>query len=53
MLSLLHGILKIYYKLIYKTEVDSDAKQIYGYESGKGMDKLGVWINKHTLLHIK
>ena len=31
-------------KLIYKTEIDSDRKQIYVYQRGrKGGDKLGVW----------
>ena len=31
-------------KLFYKTEIDSDRKQIYVYQRGtRGGDKLGVW----------
>ena len=31
-------------KLFYKTEMDSDRKQIYVYQRGtRGGDKLGVW----------
>ena len=31
-------------ELIYKTETDSQRKQTYGYQRGKGgRDKLGVW----------
>ena len=31
-------------ELIYRIEIDSHRKQIYGYQRGnKGRDKLGVW----------
>ena len=40
--------------IIYKTETDSKTKQTYGYQRGKGRrDKLGVAINRYTLLYIK
>ena len=29
--------------LIYKTEIDSQTKKIYGCPKGKERDKLGVW----------
>ena len=29
-------------ELIYKTEIDSQ-KTTYGYQKGKGRDKLGIW----------
>ena len=41
-------------EFIYKTETDSQRKQAYGYQRGKGVgrDKLGVWDkNIHTTIY--
>ena len=42
-------------EFIYKIERDKFQNQAYGYQRGNvnGKDKLGFWINIHTILHIK
>ena len=53
MVSLLCGILKNdRNELIYKMETDSENKFMIT-KGERGVEKLGVWINRYTLLYIK
>ena len=43
-------------KLIYKTKIDSQTENrflVTTWEGGEGRDKLGVRMNRYTLLYIK
>ena len=40
--------------LVYKIETDSQtSKPNLGFPKGEGEDKLELWINRHTLLHMQ